>query len=266
MNILFYGIFNKKFREVAKKEFIRCFPKAAARLSPSKSKRVIVLPKQNPISNQTNKENHHVTEITQVRNNSSKCEELIPLTSTAHHINSSFNTEKSISECKEPVQSALQVSVVNSNISVATSNNKLLTDSSTQIPNSEYATTNLKKISAITTNTKEQGNIGKNGTLDQVGSKGNSIKSASSISKKALSVKEESMNTEKGIVDKTDIDGIAKYHSSSSPCNEGADGRDKNGLSIKVLHIAYRHIIHANVFVYYKNISCLYFISGSTSR
>ena len=52
MNILFYGIFNKKFREVAKKEFVRCFPQAAARLSPSKSKRAIVTPKQNLARNQ----------------------------------------------------------------------------------------------------------------------------------------------------------------------------------------------------------------------
>ena len=247
LNIVFYGIFNQKFREVAKKEFTRCCPKAAARLSPSRSKRVIVLPKQNPISNQTNIENHRVTEMTQVRNNSSKCEELIPLTSTAHPVNSSFNAEKTFSECKEPVQSTLQVSVVNSNISVAALNNKLLTDSSTQIPNSEYATTNLKKSSAITTNTKEQGNNDKIGTIDKVGSNGNSIKSASSISKKASSVNEECMNTEKGIVEQTDFDCIAKYPSSSFNCNEGADGHDKNGLSMKVFHIVLLYVILAPV-------------------
>ena len=242
MNILFYGIFNQKFREVSKKEFTRCFPKTAARLSPSKSKRVIVLPKQNPTSNQNNKENHHVTEITQLRNNSSKCEELIPLTSTTHLVNSSFDAENSISQCKEPVQSNLKVSVVNSKISVTTSNNKLLTDSSTQIPNSEYATTNLKKNSAITTNTKEQGNNDKNGTLDKVGLNGNSIKSASSISKKTSSVNEECMNIEKSIVEKTDVDCIAKHPSSSFHCTEGADGPDKNGISIKVIHIVVLYV------------------------
>ena len=127
-------------------------------------------------------------------------------------------------------QNTIPISILSSTISSANSNNKLLMDSSTQIPNSEY-TTNLKRIP-----TKEKGNKSNNGAIGEaVPSKGNSIKSTSSISKKA-SVNEECMNIEAGtkLAKTTDIDGIAKFSDTSLQCNE-KDGDNKNMLSKKVI-------------------------------
>merc|ERR1711997_1349177 len=136
---------------------------------------------------------------------------------------------QSVSDCKTN-QNTIPISILSSTISSANSNNKLLMDSSTQIPNSEY-TTNLKRIP-----TKEKGNNSNNGAIGEaVPSKGNSIKSTSSISKKA-SVNEECMNIQvSNKFDKTtDIDGIKKFPNTPVQRNEN-DGDNKNVCSKKEL-------------------------------
>ena len=50
-NIFFYGMFNKKFREVAKKEINRWLPKTTLRLVPSKSRKTNAGPNANSTSN-----------------------------------------------------------------------------------------------------------------------------------------------------------------------------------------------------------------------
>ena len=239
LNIIFYGIFNKKFREVSKKEFVRCFPKTAARLSPSKSKPV-------PVSNKQNqKENNHnsktrlpvtetaITQLSRVSSRRNDCDELVPLNTltTELPVNSSAYSTKSGSDTKEPIsQSTIPGPIVSSSTSIVNSNNKQLMDSSTQIPNSEF-TTNLKRIP-----TKEKRNNDNNGSIGEtVLSKGNSIICTSPISKKE-SVNEECMNIEAGtkFAKTTDIDGIAKFSDTSLQCNE-KDGDNKNIISKKVI-------------------------------
>jgi hypothetical protein len=186
MNILFYGFFNKKFRDVTRKEFVRCFPKAATRLAPAESKRVIPLSKRKCTNDRTNTD--FQTEVTQTSNNRNQNEQSIPLTSI-HPVDISNSVEKCTSNYKDPGPDTAKISVSNSS--------KLLTDSSTQIPNSDY-TTNLKGITMI-----ERGNIkNKNDTIEDP-STGNSINVTSSISKKPF-VNEECMNIE-SIDNKTDI-------------------------------------------------------------
>ena len=251
LNILFYGIFNKKFRDITRKEFVRCFPKTAARLSPSKSKRVIPSAKQIPNKgNQTANTRLPVTEITHMSSTRHNGEELVPLTTKTTELPVNSNQMRDpmslmtrcVSDCKTS-QNTIPTSVASSTISAANSNNKLLMDSSTQIPNSEY-TTNLKRIP-----TKEKGNNRNNGAIGEaVLSKGNSIKSTSSISKKA-SVNEECMNIEAcNKFDKTaDIDGIKKFPNTPLQCNE-KDGDNKNVPAKKVIIFIFRASKFAELF------------------
>ena len=222
LNIIFYGIFNKKFREVAKKEFIRCFPKTAARLSPSKSKRIATITNQN--QNHVNKNNKHglpemetgVTELTRLTSTRNCTKESFPLRNMKSElpVNSSLSSPKNIADDKKPTsKNAILDPDDSSTVSKVNSNNKMLMDSSTQIPNSEY-TTNLKRIP-----TKEKRNNDNNGAIENADpSKENSIISTSQISKKE-SVNEECMNIEAGTNNKfantTDIDGITKFSDTS---------------------------------------------------
>ena len=110
LNIIFYGIFNKKFREVAKKEFIRCFPKTAARLSPSKSKRIATITNQN--HHHDNHNNKHglpemetgVTELTRLTSSRNCTKESFPLRNMKPELpgNSSVSSAKEIADGKEP--------------------------------------------------------------------------------------------------------------------------------------------------------------------
>ena len=194
MNILFYGLFNKKFRDVAKKEFDRCFPKAATRSAPSESKRLISLSKPKFTNNRTNTDFLPATDLTQTSNNRQQNEQSIPLTSILP-VDVSNSKEKPNSHKDDSGPQTIKISVSNSN--------KLLTDSSTQIPNSEY-TTNLKGISMI-----ERSNIkNKNDTIEDP-LKGNAIQVTSSISKKTF-VNEECMNIESHS-NNTDLDKITKH-------------------------------------------------------
>ena len=221
LNIIFYGIFNKKFREVAKKEFIRCFPKTAARLSPSKSKRIATMTNQNHHGNHNNKHGvpnteTGVTELTRLTSSRNCTKESFPLRSmnTELHVNSSVTSSKNIAERKNSTsQNAILEPDDSTTVSKVNSNNKMLMDSSTQIPNSEY-TTNLKRIP-----TKEKRNNDNNGAIENTDpSKENSIISTSQISKKE-SVNEECMNIDAGTNNKfantTDIDGITKFSDTS---------------------------------------------------
>ena len=241
LNIIFYGIFNKKFREVSKKEFIRCFPKTAARLSPSKSKRIPASTQQNHNhSNQNNKQKIPVTEVgktelTRVSSTRNNCFESVPMTTlqTSLPVSSTTNSTKTDSEINKPTyQSYALGQVASSTVSSGNSNNKLLMDSSTQIPNSEY-TTNLKRIP-----TKEKRNSDNNGAIgEESPSKKNSITSTSQISKKE-SVNEECMNIEAGTNNKfaktTDIDGITKFSDTSIQCSTKEED-NKSELSSKVI-------------------------------
>ena len=232
LNIIFYGIFNKKFREVAKKEFIRCFPKTAARLSPSKSKRIATITNQN--HHHGNQNNKHglpemetgVTELTRLTSTRNCTKESFPLRNIKSElpVNSSVSSAKNISDGKN----AFLGPDDSSTISKVNANNKMLMDSSTQIPNSEY-TTNLKRIP-----TKEKRNNDNNGTIEDADpSKENSIIPTSQISKKE-SVNEECMNIESGTNNKfantTDIDGITKF-SDTSIQHSTKERDDKNELS-----------------------------------
>ena len=243
LNIVFYGIFNQKFREVAKKEFVRCFPKTAARLSPSKSKRVIASTTRPVLSHQNNRHGlaKEITQMTEISNNVGKIEmaemmnmsdkaikndELIPLKSTELPTQdfTSINVENGNSMNKESGAMTVPPSFANLN-------NKLLTDSSTQIPNSE-CTTNLKR-----TSTKEQNvNNHKKGTIDIIdASKGSSIKSTSSISKKT-SANDECLNIEKHLVEKADLESINKYPKTFQSVESNGKG-DNNERLKKVLMI-----------------------------
>merc|ERR1712223_109538 len=111
LNIIFYGIFNKKFREVSKKEFVRCFPKTAARLSPTKSKPIPVANKQNPKENNHNSKTRlpvtetAITQLSRVSSRGNDCNELVPLNTqrTELPVNSSAYSTKSGTDTKEPI-------------------------------------------------------------------------------------------------------------------------------------------------------------------
>ena len=135
LNIIFYGIFNKKFREVSRKEFVRCFPKTAARLSPSKSKPVPVSNKQNQKENDLNSKNRlpvtetAITQLSQVSSRGNGCEELVPLNTltTELPVNSSAYSTKSGTNAKEPIsQSTNPGPIASSSTSMVNSNNKQL--------------------------------------------------------------------------------------------------------------------------------------------
>ena len=262
MNILFYGLFNKKFREVARKEFIRWFPKAAPELlKPLESKRfkagqsIRQLFKSKTTNNENNVNIDPATNVSQISYNKNKDEQSIPLTADF-----AVDTCNIVEKCKLNYENPGPHIV---RISVNSSSNKLLTDSSTQIPNSDY-TAKLKDITLV-----ERSN-GEN-TTDQVENpcKDGSIKVTPPISHKAL-VEKECMNSENSAIN-TDFDKITKFPSPSKAieseqiCNSTPTKKVKGSFLVMTNYLL--NIILSLYMLQYFNIPfCidLYFVLGNT--
>ena len=232
-NIIFYGMFNKKFREVAKKEINRWIPKTALRLVPSKSRKTNTDPNANPTSNRSKNDratppDMSRTEMTHIPKNSAKGEELIPLTS-AEITHQKHGNLRENNFTPEPDLERKQISCTNLN-------NKLLTDSSTQIPNTIY-TTNLKQNSITETS---------NSSLNfETISNGSTIKLASSISPKGFDKKEnQSVEWSKS---ESNPDSITKYPIAFK-CVD-SDGNDKMVFTKKVSIIVVLPNILKNVYI-----------------
>ena len=233
-NIIFYGMFNKKFREVAKKEINRWLPKTTLRLVQSKSRKTNASPNANITSNRVKTDRATTpdmsrTEMTHIPKNSAKGEESIPLTS-AEITHQKIENLRENNLTPEPDLGRKQISCTNSN-------NKLLTDSSTQIPNTIY-TTNLKHNSIA-----EKSNSSLN--FETI-SNGSSIKLMSSISPKVVD-KQENQNVECS-KSESNPDSITKYPTAFK-CVD-TDGNDSMGFAKKVSIIAVLPNIFALEHVY----------------
>ena len=215
-------MFNKKFREVAKKEINRWLPKTTLRLVPSKSRKNDAGPNANPTSNRAKKDRATTqdmsrTEMTHIPKNSAKGEESIPLTS-AEITHQKYDNFRENNLTPEQDLGRKQISCTNLN-------NKLLTDSSTQIPNTIY-TTNLKNDS-ITEKSNSSLNF-------ETISNGSSIKLTSSISPKVVDEKEN--RSVECTRNESNPDSITKYPISFK-CVD-SDGKDSMGFTRKVSIIA----------------------------
>ena len=221
-NIIFYGMFNKKFREVAKKEINRWLPKTILRLVPSKSRKTNAGPNANPTSNRAKNDRATTpdmsrTEMTHIPKNSAKGEESIPLTS-AEITHQKYENLRDNNLTPEPDLGRKQKSCTNSN-------NKLLTDSSTQIPNTIY-TTNLKHNS-ITEKSNSSLNC-------ETISNGSSIKLTSSTAPKVVDkIEHQSVECSKG---ESNPDSITKYPIAFK-CVD-SDGNDSTEFTKQVSIIA----------------------------